>query len=110
MILTQGKMYEQMGKAGDEIKKSGRIISVLFDNDKYYVVIKHKDLIPSVLNKSSILSFFSVIVLNNDFVMEDEFLFNSKEYNQYSGLITNQGLTFQKLVSDEKKVYSVFDL
>jgi hypothetical protein len=110
VILTKGKMFEQMGKAGDEIKKSGRIISVLYDNDKYYVVIKHKDLIPSVLNKSSILSFFSVIVLSNDFVMEDEFLFNSKEYNQYSGLITNQGLAFQKLVSDEKKVYSVFNL
>ena len=42
--------------------------------------------------------------------MEDEFLFNTKEYNQYSGLITNQGLTFQKLVSDEKKVYSIFNL
>ncbi|MDD4149624.1 MAG: hypothetical protein PHE33_06305 [Bacteroidales bacterium] len=110
VVLSKDGMFVQMDKASKAIKKAGRIISVLYDESYYYIVLKHQDLLPANLNKSKYLSFFSVIVLNNDFVFVDEFLFDTKEYNQYSGMMTQKGLAFKKTNTQDEKIYTVFNL
>ncbi|MDD4149622.1 MAG: hypothetical protein PHE33_06295 [Bacteroidales bacterium] len=110
ITLSEGKVMEQRAETAQILKKIGKIDNVLFDNSYYYIVLKHPDLMPINLSKSKYLSFFSVIVLNDDFVFVDEFLFDTKEYNQYSGMMTQKGLAFQKTNTQNEKIYTVFNL
>lgn len=110
ITLTKGKVMEQRAETAQMLNRIGTISSVLFDNSYYYIVLKHPDLIPANLNKSKYLSFFSVIVLNDDFVFVNEFLFDAKEYDQYSGMMTQKGLAFQKTNTQDGKTYTIFNL
>ncbi|MDY0143939.1 MAG: hypothetical protein RBR97_18815 [Bacteroidales bacterium] len=110
VVLSKDSMFVQMDKTSKAIIKAGRIISVLYDSSHYYIPLKHQDLMPVNLNKSKYLSFFSVIVLNDDFVFVDEFLFDAKEYDQYSGMMTQKGLAFQKTNIQNGKTYTIFNL
>ena len=92
------------------MEKTGKILRVFYDNSYFYIILKHQDLLPANLNKSKYLSFFSVIVLNDDFVFVDEFLFDAKEYDQYSGMMTQKGLAFQKTNTQDGKTYTIFNL
>ncbi len=110
ITLTKGKVMEQMRESEKTMEKTGKILRVFYDNSYFYIILKHQDLLPANLNKSKYLSFFSVIVLNDDFVFVDEFLFDAKEYDQYSGMMTQKGLAFQKTNTQDGKTYTIFNL
>ncbi|MDD2637270.1 MAG: hypothetical protein PHW82_17420 [Bacteroidales bacterium] len=110
VVLTKGKVIEQMGESEKIMEKSGKILRVFYDNSYYYIVLKHEDLKSENPKESKTASSFSVIVLNNDFVFVDEFLFDAKEYDQYSGMMTQKGLAFKKTNTQNEKIYTVFNL
>lgn len=108
--LTKGKVMEQRHESQKIMEKIGKILSVFYDNSYYYIVLKHEDLKSENPKESKTASSFSVIVLNDNFVFVDEFLFDAKEYEQYSGMMTKKGLAFQKTNTQNEKIYTVFNL
>ncbi len=107
--LSKDSMFIQMEASRNAMKKAGRIINVLHNNYYYYVIIKFQDFQSTKHNKNKYLSFFSVIVLNNDFTVIDEILLDATKYNQYSGIITRKGLAFQKNNVKNGKTYTIFN-